>query len=142
MMIPMKPRYRLVGWGYTKDSMAHTLFEIQLDAGFAKHVLNTKPTMDVEKFQRRFIEICRETIDKYTTVTFFDNSMLLRTFSVSGNCCCMGISGTELDPEHWRENIAYSGHNNDTIDQAFRLLWVFTVWLEYAEAFLPDEATP
>ena len=40
MTTPFPLRYRIVGWGYRKDSMAHTLFEIQLDAAFSAETLS------------------------------------------------------------------------------------------------------
>lgn len=72
-----------------------------------------------------------------TRVTFVDDTCLLRSWSVTGNCTCMGMDGntqtTLKDGNLSRDYVDYGPHNVDSYTQSYCLLSIFLLWIEYAD---------
>jgi hypothetical protein len=133
MLTQSKLLYRVNGFSRRYDiSMGSCIFCIELDAEFAKACLNFKITSEQSK---RLLDGSRLMLqDKNIRMSFLNDSFLLSSFSVSGDCCCLGIDGNEQNPEHWYKNIEYHGHNIDSRNQAYDLLSIFCHWVDVAEA--------
>ena len=129
-----QPVYRIMGLERRKDLMLGScVFSIALNLDFAKQARQTKVD---GQFQRKFQDIAREMVDyKSARVNFLGDTALLRTFSVEGNCACMGFAGSVIDGD-WNclSYLEYHGHNIDGKHQAYDLLTIFTYWADTVES--------
>jgi hypothetical protein len=124
----------MIGYSRRTDiSLGSCCFSINLDLDFAKKTRDFK-----FDHQRKFEENVRELVGyKYVRTTFLDDTLFLRSFSVEGNCACMGVCGGILDRNWDNERvITYNGHNIDSKEQAYDIMTVFSYWVDTAEIFL------
>lgn len=72
-----------------------------------------------------------------TRISFLEGTCLLTSWSVTGNCTCMGMDGNTKESIHGsglsRGYVEYNPHNVDTRDQAYCLLSIFLLWIEYTD---------
>ncbi len=130
-----KPLYRLVGFNKIhRDISGSCVFSIQLDSNFARKCREYKLS---ETIYRTLIKNAREILkDNDVRLSFFEDSLLISSISVSGDCCCLGIDGRNHDFDKWRDMIEYGGHNIDSKSQAYDLVSLFNYWLDSAEVIL------
>lgn len=128
----MEALYKLSGWSLTPNGCD---FSIELCSGFAQKTVRLKTS---DENQRHVQGVVQKMVGyKYARANFWEDTCFISSFSVQGDCCCLGVSGSELPrinapfPQH--KTITYNSHNVDTRNQAFDLLSAFVFWIETAQ---------
>lgn len=139
---PEKENRRLGMWGFT----------VFLDREFAVKSYNFKLN---DKQRGRFYSEGKRISDalglgegfEEHNYTFVDDRLLLHVASVPGNACGLGITGSDLSDfiEDIKMNrkagermdeLQYTPHNVDSIEQAYGLLSLWLNWAELAKALI------
>lgn len=126
LVAPALGESRLGMWGFT----------IKVSSDFVRGVLEVDVS-DEEKtrFQHRVGEMVirrlwnPELYDNWARVQFDEDSALLWTWAVPGDCACMGsrIDYLKADTPY----VEYSPHNVDGMKQSMGLLQIFLMWHDW-----------
>lgn len=122
--------YEIRGWAKRTDiALGSCCFSVMLDARFAERARAKKLSSEQ---QHRILSMAREIIGyNLARVSFFEDTALVQSVSVEGDCACLGVSGRDMD-DNWSQMtaICYGGHNIDSREQAYDLLAIFLLWID------------
>jgi len=70
---------------------------------------------------------------------FHEDTLMLKSLSVGGNCACLGIDGNALSDMREGQSVRYHPHNIDSAEQSAAALSAWLLWFNGAIAFTSIE---